>query len=29
LDPRPLLDEAAAIAARYRAGGLLVAESVG
>jgi len=28
LDPRPLLDEAAAIAARYRAGGLLIAESL-
>lgn len=28
LDPRPLLDDAAAIAARYGAGGLLVAESL-
>jgi len=28
LDPRPLLDEAAAISARYRAGGLLVAETL-
>lgn len=28
LDPRPLLDEAAQIAARYRAGGLLVAETL-
>lgn len=28
LDPRPLLDSAAAIAARYRAGGLLIAETL-
>lgn len=28
LDSRPLLDEAAAIAARYGAGGLLIAESL-
>ncbi len=28
LDPRPLLDEAAAIAARHHAGGLLVAETL-
>lgn len=28
LDPRPLLDDAAAISARYGAGGLLVAESL-
>jgi hypothetical protein len=28
LDPRPLLDEAAAIAARYGGTGLLVAESL-
>jgi hypothetical protein len=28
LDPRPLLDEAASIAARYGAGGLLVAETL-
>ena len=28
LDPRPLLDEAAAIGARYRAGGLLVGETL-
>lgn len=28
LDPRPLLDEAAAIAARYGAGGLLIAETL-
>lgn len=28
LDPRPLLDEAAAIAARYGAGGLLIAEAL-
>jgi hypothetical protein len=28
LDPRPLLDEAAAIGARYQAGGLLVGETL-
>jgi hypothetical protein len=28
LDPRPLLDEAASLAARYHAGGLLVAETL-
>ncbi len=28
LDPRPLLDEAASIAARYGAGGLLIAETL-
>lgn len=28
LDPRPLLDEAAGIAARYNAGGLLIAETL-
>jgi hypothetical protein len=28
LDPRPLLDEAAAIGARYRTGGLLVTETL-
>ena len=28
LDPRPLLDSAAAISARYAAGGLLVAETL-
>lgn len=28
LDPRPLLDRAASIAARYRAGGLLIAETL-
>lgn len=28
LDPRPLLDSAASIAARYRAGGLLIAETL-
>ena len=28
LDPRPLLDSAASISARYRAGGLLIAETL-
>lgn len=28
LDPRPMLDTAASIAARYRAGGLLIAETL-
>ncbi|HLI54788.1 MAG TPA: hypothetical protein VKU88_10715 [Acidimicrobiales bacterium] len=28
LDPRPLLDEAASIGARYRTGGLLVTETL-
>ena len=28
LDPRPLLDEAASIAARYGVGGLLIAETL-